>query len=236
MFVRSLLIAMGSALLPAGSASAEALDDRLFPSLIVDQLEYRLGDQNVIAWEADATIGNDDGALGLETRGELVTLTGQAEAAEVQLTYRRPLTDFFDLTIGARHDFEPDPQRYHAVIGVRGLAPQWFEVDADLYLSDKGKMSGRLELEYEALLTQRLVLVPLLETEFSFAADRQIDRGSGLNSVELGLRLHYEINRDVAPYLGVHWERSLGRTADLARAEGEDVQDAFLLAGIRLMF
>jgi copper resistance protein B len=40
--------------------------------------------------------------------------------------------------------------------------------------------------------------------------------GSGLNDIQIGLHLRYEIRRQFAPYVGVEWVRKLGDTADLA--------------------
>ena len=60
--------------------------------------------------------------------------------------------------------------------------------------------------------------------------------GAGLNDIELGFRVRYEITRKFAPYIGVSWSHSLGNTADFARAEGEDVDNLTLLTGIRFAF
>ena len=45
----------------------------------------------------------------------------------------------------------------------------------------------------------------------------------------MGLRLRYEIRRELAPYVGLTWVRRFGRTADFAEAEGLD--DIFRAAG-----
>ncbi len=62
------------------------------------------------------------------------------------------------------------------------------------------------------------------------------DIGSGLNDVEVGLRLRYEVTREVSPYIGVSYERKLGDTARYARNEGEDVGGWAFLTGVRLFF
>jgi copper resistance protein B len=54
--------------------------------------------------------------------------------------------------------------------------------------------------------------------------------------MEFGVRLRYEIRREFAPYVGVHWERKFGNTADLARAAGEDADQWSLVAGLRVWF
>ena len=60
--------------------------------------------------------------------------------------------------------------------------------------------------------------------------------GSGVTTVELGLRLRYEITRRFAPYLGLVYERAYGDTADFRRAAGEDVDDTRVVAGLRTWF
>jgi len=60
--------------------------------------------------------------------------------------------------------------------------------------------------------------------------------GSGLSEAELGLRLRYEIVREIAPYLGVSWERKIGPTADVARRAETDVGDLTFVTGVRFWF
>jgi copper resistance protein B len=50
------------------------------------------------------------------------------------------------------------------------------------------------------------------------------------------VRLRYELRRELAPYLGVTWERRYGDTADFARAAGEDDRDTCFVAGLRAWF
>jgi copper resistance protein B len=65
---------------------------------------------------------------------------------------------------------------------------------------------------------------------------RDLDLGSGFTDVELGARLRYEITRNVAPYIEVNWERKLGQTASIAKANGEPVSSLFFLGGVRLVW
>lgn len=60
--------------------------------------------------------------------------------------------------------------------------------------------------------------------------------GKGLNHIEAGLRLRYEVRREFAPYIGVNWTRRFGETADLARSEGRDVSETSLLIGVRAWY
>lgn len=218
-------------------AQAEKMDDDLFTLVKIDQLEYRYQDGNdLLVWEGQGRIGNDENKLTLKTEGEYVRNADLFENAEVQFLYQRLISDFFDAQIGIRHDIKPDPSRTFGVIGINGLAPQWFETDASLFVSTKGDTSLRLEAEYDILFTQRLVLEPSVELNIAFSDDEATGVGSGLSDVELGLRLRYEIVREVAPYIGINWERKVGRTADFASEEGEESNVFSIVAGLRIFF
>ncbi|MCZ6697904.1 MAG: copper resistance protein B [Planctomycetota bacterium] len=233
-----LVLTFAVALVSFGSSlRAEVVDDQLFTLVKIDQLEVRFQDgDDVAAWDGQARIGTDRHKLAVKSEGEYVVDPNHMENAEVQFLYLRLISDFFDAQIGVRHDFEPDPSRTFAVVGINGLAPQWFEVDASLFLSDEGDVSARFEVEYDILITQRLVLQPDAEINVAFSDDEPTGVGSGVSNVELGLRLRYEFAREFAPYLGINWERKLGNTSDFARAEGEDDNVFSVVAGLRIFF
>lgn len=236
---RSVLFAVISVVAIATSPTlrAEMLDDQLFTLVKIDQLEFRSQDgDDVASWDGQARIGNDLHKLALKSEGEYVLDPDTMETAEFQLLYLRMISDFFDVQAGLRHDFQPNPSRTYAVLGINGLAPQWFEVDASLFLSDEGDVSARFHVEYDILFTQRLVLQPNAEVNVAFSDDEPTGVGSGISDIELGLRLRYEFVREFAPYLGIQWERKLGNTSDFARAEGEDDNVFSIVAGVRVFF
>jgi copper resistance protein B len=229
------LLVVGSAL-GARPDGAAAEGPRLLSFIEADQLEYRAsGGEDRVSWRAQGWIGGDDHKAWFKTQGNKV-IDGAVERAEWQLLYSRAITAFWDVQVGARYDVKPDPSRGYAVVGVQGLAPYFFDVDAAAFLSDEGDMSARIEAEYEWLLTQRLIAKPFVELNAAVQDVPELGVGSGLSDVELGLRLRYEIMREVAPYVGVSWECKVGPTADLARRGGTDVDDAAVVAGIRLWF
>lgn len=221
----------------AGAGHAAELDDQAYAAFRLDQLERRIQDgEDLLAWDARATLGSDAHQLALLAEGAYGLDQERTASAEWQLRYQRPSSDFFDAHVGLRHDARPRPDRTYLVAGVGGLAPQWLEVEASLFLSDEGKASTRLEAEYDLLLTQRLALQLDGELNLAFARDLAIGQGSGLNDVELGLRLRYEITREIAPYVGVVWERAYGETGDLAAAAGDDRETSAAVVGITLSF
>lgn len=219
--------------LPAESAE---MDDMPMGSLLIQRLESRFrGNDQALGWEAQGWYGTDYQKLRLKLEGER-DAGGPTSDNEVQLLYQRMVADFWDWQVGMRHDDQPGPARSYAVLGIQGMAPQWFEVDANLFLSERGDPSLRLESEYELLLTQRLILEPSLEYNLALADDRDIGVGAGGSELEAGLRLRYELRREFAPYVGYVWSKTYGRSGDIARAEGESDEEGYWVAGVRMWF
>lgn len=211
--------------------------DELYSLVLVDRLEYQTNEgDDLLLWDAQGWIGGDYNKFWLKTEGEYLFEGDSFEEAELQGLYSRAIVRYWDLQMGVRHDFEPDPSRTFGVLGVQGLAPYWFEVDAAAFVSEDGDVEARIEAEYDLLITQRLIAQPRAELNFAFQDIEELGIGSGLSTAELGLRLRYEIRREVAPYIGVSWTRAVGDTADFARDEGENVSSVSFIAGIRLWF
>lgn len=187
-----------------------------------------------LAWEGQAWFGSDLNRLWLRSEGERVR--GKTESADLEVLYGRSVARWWDLVAGMRHDFQPGGSQSFAAIGVMGLAPQKFEVEATAYVGERGQTAARVEAEYELLLTNRLVLQPLVEANFYGKNDPIRGIGSGLSTIEAGFRLRYEVIREFAPYIGIVRERAFGNTADLRRNEGEDIDDTRIVAGFRIWF
>ncbi len=126
--------------------------------------------------------------------------------------------------------------RVQAVIGLQGLAPYWFELEPSVFVSQDGDVSARLTATYDMFVTQRLIAEPRIEANAALQDVPDFGVGSGLNDLELGFRLRYELRREYAPYLGVNWVRRFAGAADLARQAGEAVSDVSLVGGIRAWF
>jgi copper resistance protein B len=205
----------------------------------MEQLELRRGDENedLAAWNGDAFYGTDELKVRWLGEAEYDRRTSSFETLENRLVLQKPVSTFFDIKAGVRLDTPRGTDRWYGVVGVTGLAPQWFEIDADLFVSETGDASARFDVEYELLLTNRLILTPSADINIAFSDDPEIGIGSGFSSVEIGTRLGYDlIDRAVSPYLGLVYERSFGDTADLARTEGEDVEGWRIAIGTKLLF
>ncbi|WP_339672762.1 copper resistance protein B [Dasania marina] len=219
----------------AQPVQAGGKDDPLLSKVMIDQLELRDVDgSNPLVLEGQAWLGKDLQKLWIKADVERVA--GETEELELQALYSQAIAPYWDLQVGLRQDSKPTPSRSWAVIGLQGLAPYFFEVDSALFIGESGRTALRLQVEYELLLTQRLILSPELEANFYGQNDSDLGIGSGLSDVQAGLRLRYEIRREFAPYIGINWQKSYGNSASYARKAGHDVQDTQWVVGIRAWF
>lgn len=203
--------------------------------------EFRTGDQpDAAAIDAEGWIGGDFQRFWWKADGEQETKGAKAGEIELQGLYSRLFSPFWDFQTGVRIDrhYRGPGQRTtgYFVIGVEGLAPYWFEIEPSLFVSEKGKVSARFTASYDQLITQRWVIQPRIDLNAAFQDDTKRDVAAGLNEIELGLRLRYDIKRQFSPYIGVTWRRVLGGTAGLVRRSGEDISTTSLVLGLRAWF
>ena len=212
-------------------------DNEIFAKFNGDRLEYQTREgKPALLWDVQAWIGTDFNKLWFKSEGEYSLDEDDFEEAQAELFFSRNVATFWDVQIGIRHDFEPNPERTFAALGVQGLAPLWFEIEGTAYVSEDGDLSASLEAEYDLLLSQRLILQPRLETGLAVQEVEEYGVGQGITDVELGLRLRYEIRREFAPYIGISWNRKIGETENLAEAEGEDIETFSFVVGLKTWF
>jgi copper resistance protein B len=214
-------------------AEMMGMDDRaLFTKVMLDELEWRAGDESV-AWDAAAWYGGDLHKVWLAAEG---ARDGGEDHARIELLWDRVATRWWNTRAGVRLDTGDGPSRTWAAAGVAGLAPGFIELSASAYVGEAGRTALRVQAEYDLLLTQRLALQPQIEINAYGRDDPARLTGAGLSDVDAGLRVRYELRREIAPYLGLAWTRRFGRSADYARAHGEDASEWRWLAGIRAWF
>lgn len=202
----------------------------------VDRLEAQIADgANAYLWETNAWFGSDLDRLWIKTEGE-GEFGGAVEQAEVQALWSHAIGPYFDLQTGIRYDIRPSPDRAHAVIGVQGLSPYFFELDAAAFISSEGDITARFEAEYDQRITQRLILQPRAELSFAAQDILEYGIGAGLSDLEMGVRLRYEITPQFAPYIGTEWQKQFGGTADFTRTSGGDPDRWVWVMGLRAWF
>lgn len=204
-------------------------DDPLRTMLLMDKFEVLNNSETSKEWEGSFYIGYDIDKLYVYSTG--VATNDELETSENELVYSRAIAPFWDIQAGLAYDKNANASRTWGEVAIAGLAPYYFETRAALLFNNEGNVGLRLDAEYEALLTQKLILTPLLEADFYTKDDPDMNLGSGLSSIEAGLRLRYEFVREFAPYIGVTWEKTFANTADF-----NPVDETNLMVGVRFWF
>jgi copper resistance protein B len=203
--------------------------------VLFDQLEWQTGDSgNGMSWDNKGWIGGDLNRFRFRTEGD--SAGGRLAVASTHFLYGRAIGRWWDIVAGVRQDLRPGPAQTWAAVGIQGLAPYWFDVEATAYVGQSGRTHLRFETEYQLLLTNRLILQPLVELEIYGKSDPEHGFGAGLTTADGGIRLRYEFRRELAPYVGVVWSRKFFGTSDLANAAGEKSRGARLAGGLRFWF
>lgn len=223
--VLSLITIIGS----GQTAHADMEDDPLLTMFLMDKFEVLDNDEHTRVWDGHFWIGYDINKLYVYSEGE-ATSDG-LERSQNELVYSKAVAPFWDIQIGLAYDKNEGASKTWGEVAISGLAPYYFETRAALLVNKDGNVGLRLDAEYEALLTQKLILTPSLEADIYTKNDPQMAIGSGLSSIEAGLRIRYEFVREFAPYIGVTWEKTFDNTEDF-----NPIDQTNLMAGIRFWF
>ncbi len=218
-------------------------EHRLFT--LVDVLEYRPStakreSTSDYRWDVEGWYGGDYNRLWFKSEGQRDTAFKADYDVDFQLLYGRFIQKYYDIQIGGRVETQSfrgaNVTRAQTVIGIEGLVPYNYELEAALFIDLDGKVAGRVSLTKDYLMTQRLILQGRVESNVAVQRVERFTTGSGLNNLEFGVRLRYEIRREFAPYVGFSLERSFGETATLVRREGGDPSQVRFVVGLRAWF
>ena len=218
-----------------GPRQLKLADEHSFGSLMFDRFEaVRSNDNTSAAFDLMAWHGRDYDRVLLKSEGHYDN--HQIEELSSELLWSHAVAAYWNSQLGVRYDSGDGHDRYWLAFGYQGLSPYWFEVDATAYLGPEGRTALNVEAEYEVLLTQRLILQPRIEADAYGKEDEARAIGAGLSEMSAGLRLRYEIRREIAPYIGVEWAGKFGESADYLRAADEPTSETRVLAGLRFWF
>lgn len=207
------------------------MDNRVHYFVLANHLELPTGD-DAVRWDTKGWIGTDLDRLWFRFGGD--TRRSRLESARTELLYGRSISRWWTAVAGLRQDTRPGSPQTWAAVGLQGLAPYWFAVEATAYVGAGGRTHVRLETEYDLLVTNRLILQPVIELDAYGKPDASRHVSAGLSQLDAGLRLRYEFKREFAPYVGVTWNRALFGTGDLRRSAGDPIGQRRLVAGLRL--
>ena len=249
-----LRLALSAAALAAASpAAAQTLDyareatdpsaDETGPRLdyaLLDRFEWAAqSGEDGFAWDFSLLYGGDINRIWLSSVGE-GSASGSVDYLEFQALYSRAVGGGWDANAGLRWD-PISPSRVYLTLGGQ-LNREWEAQGSDLwvgtfaYLSHKGELSGRVGAVYNQPLSGDFVLQPSFELNASAEDVPELMIGRGLTYAEAGLRLRYAQTEKFAPYVGLSWARSLGRTGRMERDAGDDPETKSVVLGVRSGF
>ncbi len=213
--------------------------------VLIDVLEYRpktggTGGETDYRWDLEGWYGGDYNRIWFKSEGQRDTAFKADYDVDFQLLYGRFIQKYYDFQIGGRVETQSfrgrNVTRGLAAIGIEGLVPYSYQIEPTLFIDQNGAVSARLATTKDLFMTQRLILQFRFETNVAIQRVEEFTTGSGLNNLEFGVRLRYEIRRGFAPYIGVSLDRSFGETATLVRQEGGSPSQVRFAMGVRMWF
>jgi copper resistance protein B len=212
---------------------------------LFDVLEYRPqtaggASTSDYRWDVEGWYGGDYNRVWFKSEGQRGTAFKADYDVDFQLLYGRFIQKYYDFQIGPRVETQTfrgrNVTRGFGVIGIEGIVPYNYALEATAFIDQNGAVSARLTLTKDLLLTERLILQTRLETNAAIQRVEEFTTGSGLNNLEFGVRLRYEIRREFAPYIGISLDRSFGETATLVRQDGGNPSQIRFALGVRAWF
>lgn len=199
------------------------------------QQHHQNDDQYSGQYDVRIWYGNSANRLYINNEGELQKQ--KLTDASSEIAWWHAIAPYWNTSLGFKQDYghEQRDQSWTS-IGINGVAPYWFDVGANLYVSKDGDTQLKLSGSYDLYISQKLVLQPEIETTFYGKNNAAYQYGSGLSSIGSGFKLRYDITPQISPYIGFEHERFFGKTADYLRQDHEATHDSQIAVGLRFWY
>lgn len=217
---------------------AEAAEPSPLAEFYGDRMEI-VPEGNGYAWDLSGQIGRGPHRLWLATAGD-GAFGGGVGYVGAQALYSYQILDAgLALQAGVQRDFLR-PHRTYAVLAMQGNVSEPLYIGAFGYLSTKGEVTGSFYAYYDwrlgTVARREVYLQPYAGIDGAANDIPALDLGHGATALELSARLRYRIAEPFSPYVGISYNRLLGRTARIARLAGDDPDSTSLVFGIRSYF
>jgi copper resistance protein B len=227
--MKKVLLQLGLSAFLVTTSFAGGGGDILRTSFTAENLEYQFNNDKTLYWDTYGYVGYDLNKIYIYSEGEKAE--GTSADSENQLLYSRAIAPFWDIQIGIDYDIAGSKDKTWGVLALSGLAPYFFETRAALLFADNGNLGLRIDLAYEALITQKLIFTPKFTLDAYSKNMPEMSLGSGLSNITLGARIRYEIRREFAPYIGIEWNKNFDKTAAYT-----PLNETYAVAGLRFWF
>lgn len=213
---------------PPSDRPTQEMDNAIFYYNRFELDAARPGGSTEASLNAEGWVGTDFNRVWWKASGQ--NEGGSTSDAEAQVMYGRYIRSFTDLQVGVRRTFRPGGETY-GVVALQALVPYLFEASGALFVSDRGRLSGRGEAAYELLWTNRLISRPALSVDLFASPDPALGQPAGIGEVEARFPTRYEFSRNVAPYIELRHTRRTGSSEALARNAGATAGSGWSLRG-----
>lgn len=217
---------------PPSDRPTQEMDNAIFNYTRLEIDAARPGGSTESSVAGEGWVGTDFNRIWWKASGRREG--GILSDAEAQVMYGRYIRPYTDFQVGVRRTFRPGGENY-AVVALQALVPYMFEAAGELFVSDRGRLSGRAEAGYELLWTNRLISRPGVSVDLFASPDPALGQPAGVGDVEVRLPTRYEISRQFAPYVEVRHNRRTGSSEALAQ-NGGGGSGWSLRGGLRLVF
>jgi len=209
------------------------MQHKLHGMLLVDQLEYGVPDApGSLATDIEGWYGGDRNRLRYRGEGAMGLGEGAGEG-ELGAAYSRLVSPWLELQFGAGIEAQNEvAEGYEGRLeaGVEYVVPYDFDTEAVLRVSHRGRVSARITVVKELMLSQRLILQLRGEATGAVQESVELDRAQGLEGAGAGLRIRYEAKREFAPYIGGTWSGGFEGPS----GTGQFVHSAAAVGGLRV--
>lgn len=194
--------------------------DTLRYQFLADQLE--IDKDRDKSWDINFFAGYDKSKVYLFSEGT-------ENESQNEVLYSYAISPFWDIQAGIEVD-KNEKSKVFGEIALMGLSPYFIETRTKL-LAGNGAVGVDFDFEYETLFTQKLILNSRVESKIFSKDLPTIGVYKGLNNIEVGFRLRYEIKREFAPYIGYEFSKNFnGLKDEIGSTESKWV------AGLRIWF
>ena len=209
--------------------AGEMIDDPINYKVTFDNLEMEHANEQIFNWDMNAYIGYDLSKIYFYSEGEKVKDTSAESGNQIVLS--KAIAPYWDIQYGLAYDKTAENDKTWGEIALMGMAPYFFETRSALLVGENGNIGLRASAEVDALITQKLILKPSAEITAYTKDDVTMGIGEGLSSLNLGLRLRYEIKKEFAPYIGINMNKNFGNTKNM-----NSVDETNLVTGLSIWF
>jgi copper resistance protein B len=221
-------------------ASHHMNDNPNFWSIDAEKLELARqnnqdDDQYSGQYDVKLWYGNSENRLYLNNSGEFEHKNLQSASSEI--AWWHAIAPYWNSSLGFKQEYGHS-QRDQSWLsaGINGIAPYWFDLGANFYLSKDGDIQLKLNASYDLYISPKLVFQPDIATTFYGKNNPKYQYGAGLASIESGFKLRYDITPQLSPYIGFEHQRSFGKTAGYLRQQGDATHNSQIAIGLRFWY